>query len=163
MSIKSNGDSTTPVAGDVVGPASATDDTLAAYDGTTGKLLKDGLAKPIIKIGITVDGGGSALTTGLKGYSTSPVAGTIERARLFADQSGSIVFDVWKDTWANFPPTGADTITASAKPTLSSAQNNEDTTLTGWTTSVSKGDVFGFNIDSITTITRATLELWIQT
>lgn len=29
--------------GDVVGPASATDDSLARYDGTTGKLLKDGI------------------------------------------------------------------------------------------------------------------------
>ena len=32
--------------------------------------------------------------------------------------SGSIVIDVWKDTYANFPPIVADTITASAKPTL---------------------------------------------
>ena len=30
--------------GDVVGPAGATDDTLARWDGATGKLLKDGLA-----------------------------------------------------------------------------------------------------------------------
>jgi hypothetical protein len=112
-------------------------------------------------IGITVDGGGSALTTGLKGFRSFPIAGTITKVRLFADQSGSIVIDIWKDTYANFPPTVADTITASAKPTLSSAQKYEDSTLTGWTTSVSAGDVFGFNIDSITTITRITLELTI--
>ena len=46
------------------------------------------------------------------------------------------------------PPTVADTITASAKPTLSSATKSEDTTLTGWTTAVTAGDVFGFMVDS---------------
>lgn len=114
------------------------------------------------QIGITVDGGGSVLTTGLKGFRSFSVAGTIIGARLFANASGSIVIDIWKDTYANFPPTVADTITASAKPTLSAAQKAEDTTLTGWTTSVAAGDVFGFNIDSVTTITRITLELRIR-
>ncbi len=52
-----------------------------------------------------------------------------------------------------------DTITASAKPTLSSADHNSDATLTGWTTSVAAGDVIGFKVDSVATITRATLLL----
>lgn len=113
------------------------------------------------QIGIVVDGSGVALTTGVKGYKTFPVAGTITGVRLLADQSGSIVIDIWKDTYANYPPTVADTITASAKPTITTATKSEDTTLTGWTTAVAAGDVFGFNIDSITTITRIVLELTI--
>lgn len=113
------------------------------------------------QIGIVVDGGGSALTTGLKGFKSSPWTGIITGVRLLADQSGSIVFDIWKDTYANFPPTIADTITAAAKPTITTAVKSEDTTLTGWTTAVTAGDVFGFNIDSITTITRIILELTI--
>ena len=119
-------------------------------------------AATIYKLGITVDGSGSALTTGLKGFASAPAAGTIVRARLLADQSGDLVFDVWKELFASFPPTVADTITAAAKPTLSAEDSSEDTTLTGWTTAVAAGDVFGFNIDSIATITRATLGLWIQ-
>jgi hypothetical protein len=111
---------------------------------------------------ITFDGGGSVLTTGAKKvYIEAPYTGTITANRLFADQSGSIVIDIWKDTYANFPPTVADTITASAKPTLSSAQKSEDTTLTGWTTSVTKGDILEFNIDSVTTITKCVLTLHI--
>ena len=110
-------------------------------------------------IGITIDGGGSVLTTGVKGYRSIPVTGTIVSARLLADQSGNLVMDIWKDTYANYPPTVADTITAAAKPTLAGADKDEDTTLTGWTTSVTAGDVLGFNIDSVTTITRITLEL----
>src|SRR5882672_6877439 len=113
------------------------------------------------QIGLTVDGGGSVITTGQKGYKSFPVAGTITGVRLLADQSGSTVIDVWKDTFANYPPTVADTITASAKPTLSTQDHSEDVILSGWTTAVAAGDVFGFNVNSASTITRVTLELTI--
>lgn len=122
----------------------------------------DALTTFTYKVGITVDGAGLAPTTGVKGYASIPYTGTIVRNRLMADVSGSVVFDVWKDIWANFPPLVADTITAAAKPTLSTAQNSEDATLTGWTTAVAAGDVLAFNVDSVSTLTRVTLELWIQ-
>jgi hypothetical protein len=109
---------------------------------------------------VTFDGGGSALTTGAqKVYLTVPYAGTITSATLLADQSGDIVIDIWNDTYANFPPTVADTITASAKPTLSSAQKSQDSTLTGWTTAITAGDILEFNIDSAATVTKVILEL----
>jgi hypothetical protein len=85
------------------------------------------------------------------------VAGTWKKWRLLADVSGSIVIDVRRDTYANYPPTGADSIAASAKPTLSAAVTNEDATLTGWTTAFSAGDVVGFNVDSASTVTQVTL------
>lgn len=110
-------------------------------------------------VGIVIDGGGSAITTGVKGYIKVPFACTIGSAQLLADVSGSIVVDVWKDTLANYPPTVADTICASAKPTLSSQTNSNNTTLTGWTTTINADDVLGFNVDSATTVTRVTLEL----
>lgn len=110
-------------------------------------------------LNFVIDGGGSAITTGVKGYLEMPFAGTITANRLFADQSGSIVIDIWKDTFANFPPLDADSITASAPPTLSTAQSSEDETLTGWTTTFSAGDILGFNVDSITTCERVTLSL----
>lgn len=113
------------------------------------------------QIGIVVDGGGAVPSTGVKGYKSFPVAGTITGVRLLADVVGSIVIDIWKDTYANYPPTVADTITAAAKPTISAAIKSEDITLTGWNTTVNAGDVFGFNIDSIATITRIILELTI--
>jgi hypothetical protein len=114
---------------------------------------------PKVDIAIVIDGGGSAITTGVKLDVEIPFACTITAARLFADQSGSIVIDVWKDSYANFPPTVADTITASAKPTLSTAAKSQDTTLTGWTTAVAAGDILRFNVDSATTVTRVTLSL----
>ena len=78
---------------------------------------------------------------------------------MLADQSGSAVVDIWKDTYASYPPTGADSITASAKPTISAATKSEDATLTGWATSISAGDTLRFNVDSASTITRLTLIL----
>ena len=108
----------------------------------------------------TIDGGGAAITTGQKGYIEVPFACTITSARSFADQSGSIVVDIKKDTYANFPPSGSgDSICASAKPTISAAAKSQDTTLTGWTTSVAAGDIIGFDVESISTITRYTIVL----
>lgn len=113
----------------------------------------DGFAQ---KSGIhaTIDGGGSAITTGIKGDVVIPYDGTITGVTLLADQTGSIVVDLWKDTYANFPPTDADSITAAATPTISAALKATDTTLTGWTTAVSEGDIVRFNVDSASTITR---------
>lgn len=105
-------------------------------------------------VGITIDGGGSAITTGVKGYIEVPYACTINRVTMLADQSGSAVVDIWKDTYANYPPTVLDTITAAAKPTITTATKSQDTTLTGWTTSITAGDILGFNVDSASTITR---------
>lgn len=110
-------------------------------------------------VGITIDGGGSAITTGTKGFITVPYPCTITQVTMLADQSGSAVVDIWKDTYANYPPTVADTITAAAKPTISTAIKSQDSTLTGWTASVAAGDVIGFNVDSASVITRLTLVL----
>lgn len=109
-----------------------------------------------------IDGGGSTITTGIKGDLVIPFKGTITAATILADQTGSIVVDIWKDIYANFPPTVADTITASAKPTLSSATKNTDSTLTGWTTTINSGDILRFNVDSVTTCQRVTLTLTVK-
>jgi hypothetical protein len=110
-------------------------------------------------ITFAIDGGGSPLTTGIKADVYVPYACTITAVTMLADQSGSCVVDIWKDTYANYPPTGADSITASAKPTISSATKSQDTTLTGWTTSITAGNTLRFNIDSVSTITRLVLTL----
>ena len=116
----------------------------------------------IDKVGITIDGGGSAITTGIKGYIEVPYNCTILAVTMLADQSGSAVVDIWKDTYANYPPTDADTITAAAVPTISAATKSQDNTLTGWTTSTTAGDILGFNVDSAATIERLTLILKVK-
>jgi hypothetical protein len=139
---------------------------LAASVITTGTIASARLPPRIGAVGILIDGGGSAITTGVKGFLRIPFACTITGVTLLstdaAATAGSIVVDIWKDTYANYPPTVADTITASAKPTLSSANKSEDTTLTGWTTAITAGDVLGFNVDSVATVNRIALMLTVQ-
>jgi hypothetical protein len=106
-----------------------------------------------------IDGGAAAIATGIKGDLEIPFACTINQVTLLADQSGSIVVDIWKDTYGSYPPTGADSITASAKPTIASAAKSQDATLTGWATAIAAGDILRFNVDSATSIQRCTVAL----
>lgn len=110
-------------------------------------------------ITLALDGGGSALTTGIKADVYVPYACTIIACTMLADQSGSIVVDIWKLAYGSYPPTVANTITAAAKPTITTALKSQDNTLTGWTKSVIADDTLRFNVDSITTVTRLNLTL----
>lgn len=112
-----------------------------------------------ITMGVLFDGGGSVLTTGTKRDLTVPFSGQILSWRLLADVAGSCIIDIWKDTFSNYPPTIADVITASAKPTLSGVDHAESSTLTGWTTTFAAGDTFRFNVNSATTVKVVTLAL----
>jgi hypothetical protein len=88
-----------------------------------------------------------------------PYSGVITSWTLIADQAGSCVIDVWKDTYANYPPTVADTISGSEKPTLSSSIKNQDNSLSTWTTTVNAGDIIAFNVDSASVVTKVTLSI----
>lgn len=102
-------------------------------------------------VGIGIDNGGSPIAAGFKGYFTCPFAGTITGWDFFGDTSGSAVYEIWKVN--NAIPVIGDKISASAPATISAAQQLQSTTLTGWTTSVAAGDVFGFNLTSCSTFT----------
>lgn len=111
---------------------------------------------------LVLDGGGQTITTGVKADVRVPYSGTITGWEIVANASGSIVIDVWKDTYANFPPTVADTIAGTEKPTLSSATKNQDTSLSTWTTSLTAGDWLRFNVDSATTVQRVALAIMVD-
>jgi len=125
---------------------------------TGGPGLRTTVAIRTTTIGITVDNGASVVTAGAKGFFRVPQAATIVKATVIANAAGNVVFDVKKSTYAAFPTQA--TIVASAPPTLSGVQKNEDATLTGWTTAITAGDVIGYEITgSPATITRVTLIL----
>lgn len=113
-------------------------------------------------IGISIDGGGSAITTGIKGEVYIPFSGTIDLWTILADQTGRIEIDIWKDTFANYPPTAADSITGGASPAIvdsNKAQGDPTSDSPTWVLAVAAGDTLKFNVNSCTTITRATLVL----
>ncbi len=145
--------------------------TYPAVDAAAGAVMKTNgsgaLALEAItqtfSLALPVDGGGSVITTGVKGFVRIPFACTITAWTILSTDAaaltGSIVFDLWMDVFANYPPTVADTITASAKPTLTTAKAAEGSTLTGWTTAIPAGSVLAYNVDSVTTLTKALLQL----
>jgi hypothetical protein len=124
---------------------------------TTAADARTNLGVQTAQLEVVIDGGTAVIPTGVKGDLRVPFNCTLVSWTIVADASGSAVVDVWKDTYANYPPTVADTIAASAKPTLSSAIKNTDATLTGWTTSLSKGETLRFNVDSAATVKRLTI------
>jgi hypothetical protein len=108
--------------------------------------------------GVTVDGVTSVIQVGQTGFVVMPYAGTITGWSITTNASGSIQFDVWKAAGAI--PVLADSIVASAPPTLTTAQFVTSTTLTGWTTTFAAGDVFGFYVNSVSsTVKNATLTI----
>ena len=128
--------------------------------GVPNSLLENSVKKRAINF--ISDGGGSVLTTGVKSYVTVPYDCTVQSWTILAENSGSVVVDVWNDTYANYPPTVADTIAGTEKPTISSGVKNQDNSLTTWTTALSQGDVLGFNIDSVTDITKISLSIDVE-
>lgn len=112
-----------------------------------------------------IDGGGSAITSGIKADIMVPYNCTVLGWDIVGDASGTIQVDIWKDTYANFPPTVADTITGTEKPALSSAQKNQDTSLSSWTTSLTRNDWLRINVDSSpapATVTRVTVVIRVK-
>lgn len=116
----------------------------------------------IATVAFVIDGGGAAITTGIKGDVAVNFSGTIISAQVLADQTGSIVVDLWKDSYANFPPLDADSITASTPLTISSGVKAEDATLDSWVKAITAGDIIRYNVDSNTAINRATVILKIK-
>lgn len=135
---------------------------IEALAGTTGALKKTAantwaLDDGTFSLEFLIGDGINTISTGIAGDIQVPIACTITGAYAYADQTGSIVVDVWAEDHAQFPPTNDDSITASAPITISAATKSSDTTLTGWTTSIAAGDVLRFNVDSVSAITRCTV------
>jgi hypothetical protein len=115
-------------------------------------------------IEFVMDGGGNTLLSGVRGYLFVDVKMTINQVTTLLDQTGSIVVDIWLCTYAQFDagathPVVGDSITASAPPTVSSATKAQDSTLSGWNTSIPAGSVLAFNIKSIATAQRCVIAL----
>lgn len=133
----------------------------ASWD-ANGNVIDAGVSQVnqgIRAISFVIDGGGSTISTGVKGFLLVPFACTINSVTMLGDQSGSIVVDIWKKAFTTTLPAVGNTITASALPTITTAITSQDTTLTGWTTAVSANDMIGFNVNSVTTMQRVTVIL----
>jgi len=146
-----------PTVGDIY-VALDTETTFVCYTAGTWDVMSTAEAG----IECVFDGGGSAITTNSNIDIEVPFACTLKSATLLANTTGSITVDIWKDTYANYPPTDADTIVSNSSLLISASTQGVDSTLAGWTTSFAKGDVLRFNVDSCTDIERCLVSLKVE-
>lgn len=113
---------------------------------------------------IIIDGGGTGILPGMKGYIPVPFAATITGVTAYADQSGSFQISIYKCTAAQFDagathPVVGDSVVAAAPVKVTAGTKYSDTTLAGWTTAITAGDVLAFNVDSASGPARITVSL----
>lgn len=122
------------------------------------------------KVGITIDGFDSVISTGVKGSIQVDFAGTIIGWSIEADQAGDITVEVDKHA-SSAPPaapaipnTTTDKISASAPIALSAAQSAAAAAagVSTWTTAVAQWDSIQFKVASAATLKRVALYLRIQ-
>lgn len=160
--------SSTALAGDGLEVVNG-DILISTTSGSRGIIFQDGTTQTIAmpngtklrQLTVVLDGGGAEISTGTKNVFiriSSDI--TLTGWDIVADQTGSIVVDFWKDTYANFPPDVSDTFAGAEKPTLSSAIKAQDTSLSSMTTSLSAGDYIEVNVESVTDVTKVIISLY---
>lgn len=109
--------------------------------------------------GSGANGAGGTITTGVTGYVTMGNAGRITGWDLVGSTSGTITMDVWKST-NSLLPTVANTITDNSRPQITSGVYSGSTNLSAWSgLTYAAGDIFGFNVVSVTGFTTITLTM----
>lgn len=108
---------------------------------------------------VAINNLGRAIDVGQKAIVPVPFPATITSLTLAADRVGDIQFDVWKETYAGYPPTVLDSIVGTSPPKLIAAQKAVDTALVGWTTAVATDDILVFSVASAAFVTMVSLGL----
>ena len=108
-----------------------------------------------------IDGGGKVIATGNKGYQPILADCTIKSWEILPAETGSIVVDFLTGTYATHPTYTS--ITASDKPTCTTAAKATGSALTGWTTTLSQGQRIKCVVDACTTCTLAAVLLHVTT
>jgi len=152
--------------------ASATIDATNAANISSGTLPSARLSDSarIRSFGITIDGGGSAITSGQKGYNQIPYACTVIGWSAIADQAGSITVELDRHassappTAPSVPNTTTDKISASAPVALTSAQTAAASSagVASWATAISAWDTVGWNVTAASVVTRVTIQVQCQ-
>lgn len=108
-----------------------------------------------------IDGGGSVITTGVKGNVVLDADYVFNGWTIVSDLAGAIVVDVRRTTFGSFPSTNVDagtSIVTGALPTIT-ATGRAAQNLTITTVDLAARDILEFEVNSATTVTRVTVAL----
>ena len=108
-------------------------------------------------VNYVIDSGSLPMQTGDKGKLTIDVTGVIENIRVLSDQTGDIVFEIEKTTFANYP--NFSTMTGGNKVQLTNTDKYFDDVLNNWTSTIVAGDILRFNVISVNNIRRILISL----
>jgi hypothetical protein len=137
---------------------------LSGYSGSVGSGLSgasglSGTWTGTDTITYVLDGGEYPISNGIKGTLWFDYPFTIQDWIVLADQEGSIELDVWRTTYAGYPPNATNSICGSNVPAIIGATKARAVNISGWTTSISGGTALTFYVTSCSAITRAVLAL----
>jgi len=104
---------------------------------------------------------GPTLSTGFSRDIIVPLSCIINRVTMLADVVGNVQIDIFKGVYSAYPPTLS--ICGSNPPTINSSNKSQDSTLAGWGTSLTQGDVLRFKVNTVLTITEVSLTLEVTT
>ena len=130
-------------------------------------------ASDIVRVvGITIDGGGSVPSTGVKGYIVIPYGCTVTGWTIIADQSGLASVDVNFIAGSGAPPTApniptdpTNLISASAPVSLTGPSQSAaggSSAVSTWYKTLTQWGTLMFDLTSVTTCTRVTVQVLLK-
>ena len=87
----------------------------------------------------------------------APYSGTVTGWRIYAQQTGTLQFDIGSCANAGFA--SFTSIVGAVAPALASADHALSAGLTGWTLGITAGHIFRFTLSSVSGIQKATIVL----
>jgi hypothetical protein len=111
-------------------------------------------------INYVVDSGSLAVAHGDKGCLTIDVTGVIESWVIVADKVGSLIVDVKKSSFNNYP--NLVSICGSSRPSLVNQNKNTDSTLSGWNKTLNAGDVINYEVISASNINKFSISFKVK-
>ena len=108
-------------------------------------------------VNYVIDSGSLPMQVGDKGKLSLDVTGVIESVTVLCDQTGDIVFDISKCTFADYP--AFNSITAAQRVQLTNSNKYFDDVLNNWTTTIVAGEILNFSVISVTDIRRLLISL----
>ena len=108
-------------------------------------------------VNYVIDSGSLPMQVGDKGKLSLDVTGVIESVTVLCDQTGDIVFDISKCTFADYP--AFNSITAAQRVQLTNSNKYFDDVLNNWTTTIVAGEILNFSVISVTDVRRLLISL----